>query len=1011
MSDHDRINEVYHGKLFGQDIRRIAQERVHWMCSQIRGNRVLDIGCSQGIVSIIAAREGHEVTGVDVNESVIDVAQSELASEHESVKRRLRFLNGDIHDDILSDEKFDTVLLGEILEHYSKPGRLLARACEFLLPTGRIVGTTPFGYHAHDDHKHTFYLTDFLATFADTARLTSVDIIDGYVRFTADLETDAPCLVDPAEILALTEVAILKKELHTHTNDLRRVRQIRELKKARDGAQTTAEQLDRKLQILQDQVEGLRDQVQRKQLLNDQLAAEIRILNRSQSQWMQMLEEERKKARAVIDKQTASADKPASSESGSEASAEPTPAPEKKAAAAAPEKKAAKSGAGASKSHAAAKSGGDSDGQPGALRRGTSTLIASVQRELRTGRARTEPVTALKKTYARVRRSVLNLPPPQAADTVPKPPKKKVVTRKPAARPKSKKSLFPAYEPSIAPRPVPITVATILDTFSQHCLKYEANIVALTIDGWREEIQRTRPTFFLAESAWRGNDGQWKYLMTKYRDRAENPLRDLIAYCREHSIPTVFWNKEDPVNFEVFKDVAAEFDYVFTTDARCIPRYKEIVPHDRVYALPFAAQPAIHNPITQGKQDKGNVCFAGSWRADKYPERVKDMQRLLRPALKYDVEIFDRFFDTPGPDGLQFPAMYKKAVKGALDYDNMLSAYRSYKVFLNVNSVKDSPTMFSRRVFELMACNTPVISSPSEGITHMLGTLVKEAGSEKNAIDALKQLLNDEAYRARFAHSGYREVLSKHTYAHRMRKIFEVLNLPHVAADAPVVTVLAATNRPERLRNLLDNVRRQVHQPVELIILLNSDAFDRSKVERAAAGMREVRIASLPESYTLAECLNHGIDMARGEFIAKFDDDDYYGAHYLSDLLLATRYTDAGVIGKRTYFCHLEGTDDMALRFPGKSHRHVEFVHGATLLIRRSVLDEVRFTPVRQGTDTIFLRECRAKGYRIYSADPYNFIHVRHADLDSHTWKINDSDFLAKCEVLRKGLDMGAVMI
>ena len=51
----------------------------------------------------------------------------------------------------------------------------------------------------------------------------------------------------------------------------------------------------------------------------------------------------------------------------------------------------------------------------------------------------------------------------------------------------------------------------------------------------------------------------------------------------------------------------------------------------------------------------------------------------------------------------------------------MLTAYRCYDVMLNVNTVTGSPTMFSRRVFESLACGTPVLSSESVGMSRMLG--------------------------------------------------------------------------------------------------------------------------------------------------------------------------------------------------------------------------------------------------------------------------------------------------
>ena len=41
----------------------------------------------------------------------------------------------------------------------------------------------------------------------------------------------------------------------------------------------------------------------------------------------------------------------------------------------------------------------------------------------------------------------------------------------------------------------------------------------------------------------------------------------------------MFWNKEDPPNFEHFVQTAKLFDFIFTTDESCVPRYQAVTPH------------------------------------------------------------------------------------------------------------------------------------------------------------------------------------------------------------------------------------------------------------------------------------------------------------------------------------------------------------------------------------------------------------------------------------------------
>ena len=60
-----------------------------------------------------------------------------------------------------------------------------------------------------------------------------------------------------------------------------------------------------------------------------------------------------------------------------------------------------------------------------------------------------------------------------------------------------------------------------------------------------------------------------------------------------------------------------------------------------------------------------------------------------------------------------------------------------------------------------------------------------------------------------------------------------------------------------------------------------------------------VTIYQLPEEKTLGECLNFGIEKARYNIVAKFDDDDYYSPYYLTEAMRIFLTTDAQVSWKR----------------------------------------------------------------------------------------------------------------
>ena len=555
-------------------------------------------------------------------------------------------------------------------------------------------------------------------------------------------------------------------------------------------------------------------------------------------------------------------------------------------------------------------------------------------------------------------------------------------------------------------------VAAILDTFTKYCLSYEADLILLTPKQWKRQLERAQPAFLLVESAWSGNNGEWRYLLTNYKSRDVNPLRDLVKHCREHGLTTVFWNKEDPPNFEVFIDAAKEFDFVFTTDADCIPKYKEICGHDRVYLMAFACQARLHNPCREKSWPRYPVCFAGSW-MEKYSERRRSLDDLLEPALAFGLHIFDRNFKVTEYDSrYRFPDRYQSAIKGSLDYEHMLTAYRCYDVMMNVNTVTDSPTMFSRRVFESLACGTPVISTDSVGLRAMLGGYVRITRNSQDTTSHLNELLADEERRMREGHLGYRYVHTHHTYRHRMKEMFlEVGVESGDSARKPSVSVVIATCRPDNVKFAIENYRKQVYAEKELLLVLNNAIFDVESIEARTKDLHNVRIVQVDGSVTLGESLNMGVEEASGYYIAKMDDDDYYGENYLSDMMLAADFSGADILGKGTYFVHMKAGNITALRSVASQHEFTDFVAGATLTGRREVLREIRFPDCTRGEDSSLLAKASKAGCRIYSADAFNILVVRGTDHQRHTWDIGDSDFLKNCRNIRSGLEWARVMI
>ncbi|MGH3993480.1 MAG: class I SAM-dependent methyltransferase, partial [Pseudonocardiaceae bacterium] len=121
MIDHDRIAEVYEGTVGSREFQQVSRRRIHWMCAQVAGPDVLDVGCSQGIASILLGREGHRVVGIDRQHEAIRAARERLDQEEPEVRQRVDFRIGEGRAVTFPDDSFDAVLLGEVLEHQLEP--------------------------------------------------------------------------------------------------------------------------------------------------------------------------------------------------------------------------------------------------------------------------------------------------------------------------------------------------------------------------------------------------------------------------------------------------------------------------------------------------------------------------------------------------------------------------------------------------------------------------------------------------------------------------------------------------------------------------------------------------------------------------------------------------------------------------------------------------------------------------------------------------------------------------
>jgi len=101
-----------------------------------RGHRVLEVGCSVGHVTEHLVAAGNSVVGVEID--------PEAAAAAERFAERVHVLDLDVTPvSQVEHDRFDVIILGDVLEHLRDPDAALADVLTLLAPGGRVIVSVP----------------------------------------------------------------------------------------------------------------------------------------------------------------------------------------------------------------------------------------------------------------------------------------------------------------------------------------------------------------------------------------------------------------------------------------------------------------------------------------------------------------------------------------------------------------------------------------------------------------------------------------------------------------------------------------------------------------------------------------------------------------------------------------------------------------------------------------------------------------------------------------------------
>ena len=150
---------------FGADqLTQNERRRNHYVLKHFTphsGDKILDIGSGRGWFSLEMAKKGFDITAVDLSQKNLDAINEK--------SERVKTYYGSAEELPFTEERFDWIVMNEVLEHLENPLLVLKHIQKFLTPLGKIFISVPYNENIvqelcihcnqltpHSSHLHSF---------------------------------------------------------------------------------------------------------------------------------------------------------------------------------------------------------------------------------------------------------------------------------------------------------------------------------------------------------------------------------------------------------------------------------------------------------------------------------------------------------------------------------------------------------------------------------------------------------------------------------------------------------------------------------------------------------------------------------------------------------------------------------------------------------------------------------------------------------------------------------------
>ena len=230
--------------------------------------------------------------------------------------------------------------------------------------------------------------------------------------------------------------------------------------------------------------------------------------------------------------------------------------------------------------------------------------------------------------------------------------------------------------------------------------------------------------------------------------------------------PSLYWASDTHLGYRYRMEAAKLFTWVCVAQKAAIEQFKADGVEAPIVWLPHAVEPDCYNPLS----------------AATFTDVAREQAQATRTIKDYDVGFVGYL---TFPERIEFLDAVFKGIQAqgrtfwyaSRFFEDAARIFTHSRIVLN-QAIRDDVNM---RVFEALATRsfllTPAVPSLDELFTDGVHLVTYRDGDVADCLEKIAYYADREDERDRIAEAGYREVLAKHTFKHRVARMLELAGI------------------------------------------------------------------------------------------------------------------------------------------------------------------------------------------------------------------------------------------